>query len=441
MAFEIADMRGLGADLTGEMVVYIESGDNPITAEAWASYTADPGWIENTPRKSQFDVLNVLGSPYQPTGQFTFHTDSQGYTWKAVSAVQNRAYPFDADDYAAYDPPLTTSAAAGYGLSTPLPGTIQYNSNDKNHENIYYALDGNGAAKTQYFVTDPWGNTYILKSVNAANDTPDKVAAAVDAAVLPEGWAKSTGTLAEDTSYFPVYSGDTAHANEFRDSADSAWMQIGFGSSGVTLPAMVGDGVPIWGGSDGGLLLGTAAADEMHGGDGGDTVTGSDGADTIWGDAGGDVVYGNRGADTLSGSAGADFLHGGQDADVLYGNTGSDVLHGNRGDDRLFGGRDGDTLSGGEGGDVLQGGLGADRYVFASASGADTISGFSSGEGDVIAVSANLNGSGIASVDDLLALLFVDGQGNAMLRLGGGHTVVLAGVPPSAVTGADLLVV
>lgn len=449
MAFEIADMRGLGADLSGEMVVYLEAGPNPITAEAWSTYTPDPGWIENTPRQPQFDELIVLSSPYVPTGEFTSHTDSMGYTWKAVAAVQNRAYPFDADDYASYDPPLTTSTQAGYALSTPVPGTIQYNSNDKNHENVYAELDEDGAPKIQYYVTDPWGNVYILKSVNAANDTPDKVAAAVDEAELPEGWVKSTGYLSQDTSYLPIYSGDLAHANEFRDSADSAWMQIEWGDAGVTLPAMVGEGMPIWGSEDAGLLLGTTAADEMHGGGGNDVVSGAEGGDTVWGDAaadrldggaGLDVVYGNQGIDTISGGADADALYGGQDADILYGNAGGDVLQGNRGNDTLFGGQGADTLQGGEGNDILAGGQGADRHVFASASGADTVSDFSSAEGDVIAVAADVNGTGIEDADDLLALLFVDNLGNAMFKLGGGHTVVLAGVPPSSVTAADLLV-
>ena len=35
MGFEIADLRGLGADYMGQMVVYLAAGDNPITAEEW----------------------------------------------------------------------------------------------------------------------------------------------------------------------------------------------------------------------------------------------------------------------------------------------------------------------------------------------------------------------------------------------------------------------
>ena len=299
MGFEIADLRALGADYTGQMVVYLAAGANPISEAAWETYQPDPGFMLNTPRAGQFDVLNVLGSPYQPTGSFTFYTDSAGYTWQAVAAVENRVYPFDAADYEGSSPPITTSAQAGYQLSTPLPGTIQYNSNDKNHENVYYAKDGARNPILQYFVTDPWSNVYILKSVNAANDTPDKVAAAVDAAVLPsEDWVKSSGYLANDQSYLSTYSGNVAHANEFRDSADSAWMQISWGSLGITLPAVVGEGMPIWGGSSDDYLVGTDADDEIHSGGGDDTIAGVDGSDRISGDAGNDRIEGGNGTTT-----------------------------------------------------------------------------------------------------------------------------------------------
>lgn len=329
MGFEIADFRKLGSDLTGELVVYIETGPNPISEEAWASYSPDPGWMLNTPRGAQFNVLNVLGSPYLPTGEFTYYTDQSGYTWKAVAAVQNRVYPFHAEDYADFSPPLTTSAQAAYALSTPLPGTIQYNSNDKNHENIYYTENADGTPRLQYYVTDPWGNVYILKSVNAANDTTEKVAAAVDAAVLPEGWVKSSGYLENDTAYMPIYSGDLAHANEFRDSADSAWMQIEWGTSGITLASVIGDGMPIWGGNESGMVMGTDAADEIHGGDGADVIYGLNGDDRIWSDTGDNVISGGAGADTVYFGVGHNTLRdtlADMNGDAVYGFSHNSVL-------------------------------------------------------------------------------------------------------------------
>jgi len=424
MGFEIADARGLGADYAGDLVVYLEAGPNPITAEAWANYTPDPGWLLNTPRQPHFDVLNVLGSPYRPTGEFTFHTDQSGFTWMSVAAVQNRVYPFNPNDYASLSPPLTTSAQAGYALATPLPGTIQYNSNDKNHENIHYAEHADGSRKLQHYVTDPWGNVYILKSVNSANDTAEKVAAAVDAAVLPEGWEKSSGYLDQNVSYLPIYSGNLSHANEFRDSADSAWMQIGWGRSGITLPAVVGEGMPIWGGSDSGLVLGTERDDLIHGGGGDDPIHGLGGNDTVWGDADNDVVYGNAGDDVLYGNMGVDTLYGGQGADVAYGGQGDDLIFGGAGDDALFGnvgddtllgGAGADTLVGGAGNDVLIGGEGPDLYLIGFREGHDSIFGFSEAQGDRL----------VFTDDTSVVSTAVDAAGNTILTLHGAGTVTL----------------
>lgn len=376
MGFEIADLRGIGADYKGQMVVYLAGGSNPITEEAWATYTPDPGFLLNTPRQGQFDVLEVLGSPFQPTGTYTYITDTHGFTWQAVAAVDNRVYPFDADDYAGYSPPITSSAQAGFALTTPLPGTVQYNGNDKNHENTYYAEDGSGNPQLQHFVTDPWGNVYILKSVNAANDTPEKVAAAVDAAVLPEGWTKSSGYLDADTTYVPVWSGDVAHANEFRDSADSAWMQIEWGTSGYTLASKIGDGLEIWGGNTDDTVKGNAEGSVMHGGEGNDLVLG-------W-----------RGKDTITGDLGKDELRGGRGSDALWGGKGDDTLKGGRGDD---------ALAGGQGDDILKGGKGKDVFVFDDVkAGKDTIVDFVHGK-DKIDLSA-LNGTAVAMIGGMTAL-------------------------------------
>jgi len=211
------------------------------------------------------------------------------------------------------------------------------------------------------------------------------------------------------------------------------------------------------GGND--VLLGLDGDDTLYGGPGADQLFGHDGADLLyggedgdvaWGGAGDDLVYGNQGADLLYGNLGADTLYGGQDDDTLYGGQGDDLLYGNLGNDlliggfgadALYGGQGDDTLSGGAGGDLLVGGLGADRYAFGSGDGNDTVLGFSRAEGDVIAVAADVNGTGVASAADLLALLSSDAAGNAVLDLGAGNTVILMGVPPLSLTAADFLVV
>ncbi len=52
-----------------------------------------------------------------------------------------------------------------YAMVTLPPSMVQVDSNDKNHENVYYGIEGPNAnsARLQYFIEDLWGNTYILK--------------------------------------------------------------------------------------------------------------------------------------------------------------------------------------------------------------------------------------------------------------------------------------
>lgn len=304
MGYEIADTTGLGDDLKGQMVVLLEAGSNPMTDEAWATYVPPPGYVLNTPRYGWFNELHVLGSPYVPTGDITMVTTSDGYTWESVAAVQRSVFPYV---------PLTVDGKTlspqeiAYSISTPPPGMVLVDSNDKNHENVYYGTQGPNAnlARMQYFVEDLWGNTYILKSLNAANSTPDLAEKAVADAILPLGWTKPKSRyFSEDVIYGPSYSGagdSIAHANEFRDSADSAWMQIEWGPSGMTLNAAAEGGLPIWAGQKGGRLLGSHQDDVMYGAQGND------------------LFFAGRGSDLLDGGRGLNyaFFSGDRDQYVL----------------------------------------------------------------------------------------------------------------------------
>jgi Ca2+-binding RTX toxin-like protein len=97
--------------------------------------------------------------------------------------------------------------------------------------------------------------------------------------------------------------------------------------------------------------------------------------------------------DYLEGFDGNDTLFGGGANDFITGDNGMDRLIGGSGDDRLFAGTGNDLLIGGTGVDLLAGELGADSYRFSdghtgsTAALADTIEGFSRGEGDVIDLS------------------------------------------------------
>ena len=160
----------------------------------------------------------------------------------------------------------------------------------------------------------------------------------------------------------------------------------------------------------------------MIGGGGSDLLSGGDGAD---------LLYGNQDADSLKGEAGDDILYGGKDADHLDGGADNDSLCGNLGDD---------TLSGGAGADTLVGGDEADLFSFGNGDGADVITDFVAGE-DVIGVSANINGTGVTSADEMLARLTDDGAGNAVLDLAEGNSVTLIGVASAELDAASFLIV
>ena len=149
-------------------------------------------------------------------------------------------------------------------------------------------------------------------------------------------------------------------------------------------------------------IYGNASANVLNGGYGNDTLDGGTGADTMIGGKGDDVFWVDNAGDVVSETVG-----GGTDLVISYvtyslsgvqvenlwlqgtddinatGNSLANYLSGNDGNNRL---------NGGYGADLLQGGLGADTFVFATASGADTIADFSAGEGDSIDVHAYTHG-------------------------------------------------
>jgi Ca2+-binding RTX toxin-like protein len=210
-------------------------------------------------------------------------------------------------------------------------------------------------------------------------------------------------------------------------------------------------------------LDGTNTANDLNGGAGADSVYAYAGDDTLTGGAGNDLLDAGADIDTVSyaGAAGAItvFLWGSQasgadGADTLYnfekvigsafndrldGTNSNDGLMGGAGNDSLNGYGGVDTLEGGAGNDVLNGGTGADSYVFASASGLDTIQGFAVAEADKIQLASNLNGSGITTAAQALAATSY-ASGNAIVDLGAGNSVTLVGVAPGGLSAGDFVV-
>jgi Ca2+-binding RTX toxin-like protein len=177
-----------------------------------------------------------------------------------------------------------------------------------------------------------------------------------------------------------------------------------------------------------GASSGTTSGDFITGGSLDWTYHGSGGSDFIAAGSGNDLVNGNTENYTLSGGAGNDVIYLGQNDgpatthpevnmsrqrqgveygygndgdDIIYGNFGGDYILGGAGNDVLYGGQDNDTLVGGSGNDtlmgnrdadVLSGGTGADQFIWHPFTGGqDTISDFSTSEGDFLLINAGFS--------------------------------------------------
>ncbi|NQD38888.1 tandem-95 repeat protein [Permianibacter sp. IMCC34836] len=152
-------------------------------------------------------------------------------------------------------------------------------------------------------------------------------------------------------------------------------------------------------------ILGTSGADSITApGNNSDLINSFTGDDTINAGNGNDLVYGGDGVDTIN---------GGNGNDSLYGQAGNDILRGDAGDDRLVGGTGSDSLTGGTGADVFVWQLG-DQGTGAAP--VDTVTDFSSAQGDVLDLSSLLQGETQGTLSQYLHFS-TDGAGNTRIEV------------------------
>lgn len=155
----------------------------------------------------------------------------------------------------------------------------------------------------------------------------------------------------------------------------------------------------------------------IHGFAGNDEIIGGFGEDYIVGGLGNDTMTGNEGFDTIVGGDGDDFLGGGADDDELHAGDGFDYVTGGTGDDFIFLTDDDDT-------DVVH---------FEKGDGNDVIDGFEVGVDKL-----SLKGFGFSDFNDLNAAITYNAQGQALIDLGGGDSIILTGLD-GALGWQDLL--
>lgn len=127
-----------------------------------------------------------------------------------------------------------------------------------------------------------------------------------------------------------------------------------------------------------------------------------------------------NGGATAYGTAYGDTIEGGSSNDWIYGEAGNDTLIGNGGNDYLYGGAGDDFLSGGSGSNYLTGGAGADTFYFdetALGGSIDTITDFSTAQGDVIDIRDVLDGGYDPLTDNLADFVKFTGMPYSVLRM------------------------
>jgi Ca2+-binding RTX toxin-like protein len=122
------------------------------------------------------------------------------------------------------------------------------------------------------------------------------------------------------------------------------------------------------------------------------------------GTSGNNIIVGYDRNDVIDGRAGMDAIFAGLGNDTARGGTGDDIIFGGIGNDILRGDEGNDVLVGDAGADTLTGGAGADEFWFRmapnGAANVDTITDFSSIQGDKIALSTQLFRELNGHVDD-----------------------------------------
>lgn len=229
-------------------------------------------------------------------------------------------------------------------------------------------------------------------------------------------------------------------------------------------------------------LTGNDFANKIAGNDGANTLIGGGGNDKLAGGGGDDLLDGGTGADQMAGGTGSDSYivdnvgdtvieanSGGVDYDTvttsvtwamgagqeierlraapgtdpinltgndfaqkIMGNDGANILIGNGGNDNLIGNGGDDVLIGGTGLDKLTGGAGADRFVFEHGGQMDQIVDFTVGVDK-----ADLTAFGLTWQQVQAAM--TESNGNTILTLGGGDSVVFAGVAEASLSASDFL--
>jgi len=266
VSYEIIYTGSLNSDPAASVFVetYKEGGTNPITEDEWNSYTPPAGYLKNDTRYLQFNEQIYIGSPGTANGNTLYitttgGTPSDGYTWGQISDVVNAMWPWDTSLY----PGTTSPFEAGNFVSTPVTNGVKVTTNYKAQIMKFYACENGVDPSTpgavfidRYYITDQWGNKYIMHASNF--DNPTDIQNSLVDANLPAGWTYSIETLSEDFYLMPAQGADgTYNYTLLRDCQSNTFHQMHWSTTpGTVVTSQIqAAGMPIWGGTTDDVLL------------------------------------------------------------------------------------------------------------------------------------------------------------------------------------------
>jgi len=320
-------------------------------------------------------VVNVgalLSGTTYPTGYWQYSTNG-GTTWSANQTLSTTTFTLSEGTYAI--------------------DKVVVRQSDGQYESLYgklaTAITIDSTKPTFTATVDSFSTTtgaYTLKFVASEKLTGFDAADVVVSTGATKGALTSVGTDGTTFTMTVTPGSNTASAATVSAVTATVAADAATDAAGNTLAAAQSVALSVlFGSSAAQTLTGTTSADTLYGAGGNDTILGLDGNDSIMATTGNDSIDGGAGNDAIDAGEGNNTVIGGDGNDSMTAGAGADSFLGGAGNDAIAAGAGNDTVAGGAGADTINLGAGTDvvKLLLASdssATAADTITGFGSGD-------------------------------------------------------------
>ena len=269
---------------------------------------------DSTTNSGVVNVGALLSGTTYPTGYWQYSTNG-GTTWSANQTLSTTSFSLAEGTYALDKVVVRQSDGQYESLYGKLASAITIDSTKPTLTETLDSFNASTGVYTFKFVSTESLVGFDVSDVTVSSNGSKAsavVAVGTDAktytlAVTPVATSATTATASSLTA-----SVDTTAATDAAGNALSAAQQ-------VAVSVLFGSSVAQ-------TLTGTSSADTLYGGGGNDTISGLDGNDTVLTTTGNDSIDGGAGNDVIDAGAGNDTVAGGAGADTINLGAGTDVV-------------------------------------------------------------------------------------------------------------------